>query len=64
VTALAERYHKLPHEVLQCTPGELYLNLLLSFPGAAPSIPRQRTPDDPSLTELLARLNVGQDHNG
>lgn len=57
--ALAEKYHRLPHEVLACTPGELYLDLVLSFPHDGPEpARRERQPDDPSLKQLLAQLKA------
>ena len=46
---------------LACTPGELYLDLTLTFPpdGPQPAI-RAKGPDDPSLTALLAKLSTEQ----
>jgi hypothetical protein len=49
--------------VLRCSPGELYLDLMLTFPpdGPQPAI-RPKGPDDPSLTALLNRLKEEYAH--
>jgi hypothetical protein len=63
VRALAERYHLLPHQVLQSTPGELYLDLVLTFPPDGPEPAARRPgPDDPSLTALLDKLKQEHAH--
>ena len=59
VKALGEAYHVLPSQILQLSPGELYLDLLLTFQKdeetARPPRPRS-VADDPSLTALLQQL--------
>ena len=62
IKALAEQYHVLPSDVLRRTPGELYLDLVLTFAKedeARP--PRPRAEDDPSLTHFLRTLKAGRD---
>src|SRR5262245_6148547 len=63
VRALAEKYHKLPHEVLQATPLEFYVDMLLSpdiikWDEVPPRAPRE----GPTLLEQLQRLNWTPPH--
>jgi hypothetical protein len=56
---LGETYHVLPSQILHVSPGELYLDLLLTFQKDEETArpPRQRSQaDDPSLTALLTQL--------
>lgn len=63
VKALAEQYFTLPSEVLRRSPGELYLDFCVTFAKEEEARPpRDRQPDDPSFTALLARLRTGQVH--
>lgn len=63
VKALADTYLCLPSDVLRRSPSELYLDLCITFPKEETARPpRDREPDDPSLTALLARLRTGQLH--
>ena len=72
VAQLAEKYHVLPHQVLQTTPAEFYLNLLLAAldttrrPPPSPP-PQARTAEQPSLLAqfeaVLGRGN-GEENGG
>jgi hypothetical protein len=62
---MAEKYHILPHLIMQLTPAEFYLNLLLAtIPDQhrtrrlSPP-PQERTATLPSLAQQLAQYEVG-----
>lgn len=63
---LAQEYHCLPSDVLRRTPAELYFDLMVTYPPdtAQARPPRQRQPGDPSISELIARMQAGVGHNG
>lgn len=61
---MAQTYHLLPSEVLNCTPGEFYLNWLLTAdptihaPEDMPPPRPARRERDPSLTALFDSLHT------
>ena len=62
LAGLAEKYHRLPSELLTLTPGQFYFNLKVAALDLETPLQRERgprAPDDPSLTSLLARLKQG-----
>jgi hypothetical protein len=54
---MAERYGVLPHTILQATPEELYLDLLVTFPpDEIPRPPQPRRKGDPSWADLIRQM--------
>lgn len=62
---MAEKYHVLPHTIMQATPAEFYLDLLLATLPEAGSQPRSLSPPpqerpagQPSLAQQLQQYEV------
>lgn len=66
---MAQMYHILPSQLLQCSPGELYLNMMVSAivegdTEPAPARRGKRPPDDATFSAFLAELKAGRNGDG